>query len=100
MHRYEDYDNSFSSLVSSNVGIAPHSLASWNIKGTASDRNIDQCKSCTCCSRCGKKRLHQTRAIPSSKKDYSHPEPILPLSSSILNRSTSKSNGFSQRYNF
>ena len=97
MHRYEDYNNSFSSL-SSSVGVAPSSVTSWNIR--ASNRSIDHCKACTCCTRCGKKRLTETRTPAAKINDDIHPEPVQPLSSSILDRSTSKLNSYNHRYNF
>ena len=99
MHRYDDYDNSFSSLNSSvAVGSSPNLEASWNnIRGG----NRNQCKSCTCCSRCGKKRLTEVSNKSSSSRSRGnhvhHPEPILPLNSSILNRSTARSNGYNHR---
>jgi hypothetical protein len=95
MNRYDDYNNSFSSLTSSSsVGVAPKSIPSWNIR--ASNRHIDQCKSCTCCNRCGKKRLTETKTS-SGKGNHINPAPILPLSSSILNRSTSKLSSYNQK---
>ena len=95
MHRYDDYNNSFSSLTSSNcVGVGPKSVASWNIR--SNNRNIDHCKACTCCSRCGKKRLTEAK-VSSGKVNPINPAPILPLSSSILNRSNSKLNSYNHR---
>ena len=95
MHRYDDYDNSFSSLSSSvAVGSSPNVQESWNIR--ASNKNTNQCKSCTCCTRCGKKRLTEAKTSY-DRGNHINPAPILPLSSSILNRSTTKLNGYNHR---
>ena len=90
MNRYDDYNNSFSSLTSS-VGVAPESITTWNI-----GPRHDQCQACTCCSRCGKKRLTE-KTSSCAKFHGANQALILPLSSSILNRSTAKLIGHEQR---